>query len=406
MISKTMMKLVVMTTFAVAAAMANPNITAVKVPDGTALEGINSTDKVWDQAKPAEIVLYPQTTIRLNDKKANERNADSKAKIAKVSALYNDNVVAFKISWADDTQSVQSGTMTDEYPDGFAVQFAMRFDDPKKLPYIGMGSDGRPVLIYLQKSVKAHYEPNGNREIGTQLNRHQVNAFGKELEVFDKNVSDIAVYDYQRVFISEGFRSLTELKERIDTFSMEMIYADAGWTGMMSRPLKDEGADFSDAGAIPVAFAVWDGAKLGRDGLKHLSSWVAVDFEGKTGNEDLVKELTAETTGNAEAGKANVEAMCAKCHTLNAEKVAAPYIAPDLSNIGGYSTAAYLDESIKDPSAVIVPGYNRNAHKNFAWYNVDDKGIRTSAMPPMMTDEAVINDAVAYLKTLKAEVEQ
>jgi complex iron-sulfur molybdoenzyme family reductase subunit gamma len=174
----------------------------------------------------------------------------------------------------------------------------------------------------------------------------------------------------------------------------------------MGRHLKDENIDLSTAGAIPVAFAVWDGKKLGRDGVKLLSSWIAVDFDGKKGNEDLVKELTAKPSGNAEAGKANVEAMCSSCHTLSSDKPATPYMAPSLTNIGGYGTVAYLAESIIDPSAVVVPGYNRNAHKNFAWYNVDDKGVRTSTMPPMMTDKAMIDDAVAYLKTLKAEVEK
>ncbi|MBD3808033.1 MAG: c-type cytochrome, partial [Epsilonproteobacteria bacterium] len=108
------------------------------------------------------------------------------------------------------------------------------------------------------------------------------------------------------------------------------------------------------------------------------------------------------------AGKASVEAMCVACHTLSDSKKAAnAYMAPNLKGIGGYSTNAYLAESIKDPSAVVVPGYNRNAHKGSPWYNVDSKtGKRTSTMPPMMTDDKMINDAVAYLKTLKAGIEK
>lgn len=405
MFCKMILKPAAVASLVATAAMANPSITAAKVPDNIVLEGIKSTDTVWDKAKSVEIALFPQTTIRLNDKKANKLNADNKGKIANISALYNSNGIMFKIRWDDSTQNVQNGTMSDAYPDGFAVQFASTFDDPKKLPYIGMGSEGRPVLVYLKKTVKVHYEPNGNKNVGLQVNRHQVNAFDEDLEAFDQNVSDIAVYGYQKAFISEGFRLMTECKDGTADFSMEMTYSDAGWTGMMSKPLKDENADFGNAGAIPVAFAVWDGAKLGRDGLKHLSSWVAVDLEDKKGNEELVKELTAKMEGDAEAGKASVEAMCTSCHTLNEKKADAPYMAPDLSNIGGYSTAAYLAESIKDPSAVIVPGYNRSAHKNYAWYNVDENGTRVSTMPLLMMDEAVINDAVAYLKTLRVEIE-
>ncbi|MEA3418732.1 MAG: ethylbenzene dehydrogenase-related protein [Campylobacterota bacterium] len=403
---RTIAKSIIATSLVASALCAEGSITAVKVGNDVKPAMLATTDKLWDTAKATDVALYPQTTIRLNDKKANAANAKDKGKIAKVSALYNDKCVAFKIVWADGTESIQAGLESDEYPDGFAVQIATKFDDPKKLPYIGMGSDGRPVLVHLNKAVAEHFEPNGNKDVSLQVNRHQTNAFAEDLSAFDKKVVDVAETSYKRSFISEGFRSMTEIKDGSSKFNMAMDYNkdSKSWSGTMGRHLKDENIDLSAAGAIPVAFAVWDGEKMGRDGLKHLSTWIAVDFEGKEGNEALVAELTAAPKGNAEAGKPNVEAMCASCHTLNAEKVATPFMAPDLSNIGGYSTAAYLAESITDPSAVVVPGYNRNAHKNFAWYNVDDKGIRASTMPPMMTDEAMINDAVAYLMTLKAEV--
>ena len=82
-------------------------------------------------------------------------------------------------------------------------------------------------------------------------------------------------------------------------------------------------------------------------------------------------------------------------------------MAPDLSNIGGQATAAYIKESILDPNAVVVPGYNRNAHPNFSWYTVDKNGHRTSTMPPFsFLDQKTIEDIVAYLQTQKAEVEK
>lgn len=399
-----MIKSAVVLSLVATAAIANPSIAAMKAPKGVKVADVGVNSKAWDKAKSVEIAVYPQTTIKLNDKKANAVNADDTGKIVKVSAIYDSNAIAFKVRWADGTENIQSGTRSDEYPDGFAIQMATNFSEPGKLPYIGMGSEGRPVLVHLQKAVKVFYEPNGNKDVSLQINPHQELAFDKNLTAFNRKVSKTGEYDYQKVYISEGFRSMTEIKDKSDTFSMGMKYASAGWTGVMSRPLKGEYADFAQSGAIPVAFAVWDGEKMGRDGLKNLSGWIAVKFEGKQGGEALVKALTTEPTGNVEAGKANVEAMCASCHTLNAQKVATPYMAPDLSNIGGYATVAYLAESIKEPSAVVVPGYNRNAHKNFEWYTVDNKGVRTSTMPPMMTEDTMINDAVAYLMTLKAKV--
>jgi complex iron-sulfur molybdoenzyme family reductase subunit gamma len=402
-------KSIVATAIVASALSAEGSIVAAKIGNDVKPAMLKTTDKIWSKAKESEVVLYPQTTIKMNDKKGNAANADNKAKVAKVAALYNDKCIAFRITWADGTQSIQDGTASDKYPDGFAVQIATNFDDPTKLPYIGMGSEGRPVLVHLNKAVTKHFEPNGNKDVALQVNRDNTNAFEAELKKFDEAVLAAAKTKYMRSYISEGFRSMTEIKDDSSRFNMSMDYNTKGktWSGTLGRPLADGTIDLSKAGAIPVAFAVWDGEKMGRDGLKSLSGWIAVDLAGKKGNEALVKELTNKPTGNAESGKANVEAMCSSCHTLSKDKVAAmPYMAPSLSNIGGYSTAAYLAESIADPSAVVVPGYNRNAHKNFAWYNVDDKGVRTSTMPPMMTDKAMIDDAVAYLKTLKAEVEK
>jgi complex iron-sulfur molybdoenzyme family reductase subunit gamma len=386
-------------------AMANPSITAVKVDDSIDLSSVKNSDKVWSKAKAVSVVLYPQTTIRMNDKNANEINAKNAAKEAKVLAVYNKKDVAFKIEWKDKTENTNSvASSSTDYADGFAVQMPTNFSDPKKLPYIGMGSEGRPVLVHLQKAVSSHYEPNGDKNVALQVNRHQTNAFGKDLAAFDKNVTDAAIVDYQRAYISEGFRSMTQIRDKEIAFNMDMSYNIDTWSATMSKSLKDGYLDLSKAGAFPVAIAVWDGAKLGRDGIKNLSTWVAVDFDGKKGNEALVEELSAKPKGDATAGKALVDAMCASCHSY-ADKVAAmPTMAPDLSNIGGYSTEAYLAESIKDPSAVVVPGYNRNAHKNTQWYTVDAKGNRVSTMPPMMSDDKQIADAVAYLMTLKAEV--
>jgi len=386
-------------------AIANPSITAVKVDDSIDLSKVSNDDKVWSKAKRANIALYPQTTIKMNDKNANKINAKNFAKDAKILAVYNSNNVAFKIDWKDASENkADITTSSDVYADGFAVQMPTNFSDPKKLPYIGMGSKDRPVLVHLQKATATHYEPNGNKDVSLQVNRHQTNTFEKELAAFDKNVSDAAIKDYQRAYISEGFRSMTQIRDKDIAFNMNMSYNKGSWSATMSKALKDGYLDLTKSGAVPVAFAVWDGAKLGRDGIKNLSTWVAVDFEGKKGNEALVTELTAKVEGDAKAGKALTDTMCASCHSY-ADKVAAmPTMAPNLSNIGGYSTAAYLVESIKDPSAVVVAGYNRNAHKNTAWYTLGAKGERVSTMPPMMSDDKQIADTVAYLMTLKAEV--
>lgn len=382
---------------AASAALAADSITAVKVNDV-------ADASAWAKAKFSSVVLYPQSAIHMNDKKANAANENNKAKKADVAALYDGKNIALMIKWADGTKSVQGAYSSDTYSDGFAVQFAAVTKKAQPLPYIGMGSDGRPVVVHLQKATSSVYEPNGNKDVSTQLNRQQTGVFGQELKDYDAKVASLANADYERVFVGEGFRSLTEIKDgSAATTGANMSYSGNGWTGTLVRPLND--AYVKSVGTVPVAIAVWDGAKMGRNGLKNLSSWISVNLEGQKADAKIVAETTEEAKGNAAKGKEAVAANgCAGCHQIEATD-APSFMGPSLANVGGYSTAAYLRESIVKPSAVIVPGYNRNAHSNTPWYTIE-KGKRVSAMTDFsFLDKKTVEDIVTYLKTLKAEVE-
>lgn len=357
--------------------------------------------KAWGYVKGTKIHLYPQTALTMNDKRANALNENAKAKEAMVKAIHDDKNIAFLLEWPDGTRSIQRGYKSDVYADGFAVQFPVNYSDPQRLPYIGMGSDGRPVVIHLQKAVERVYEPNGNGDVGMQQNVLSKNAFGDSAVEFAEKAGALAVKDYQRSFVSEGFRSMTEIKDGSEKFDANMKYDKSVWKGTLVRPLKDSYLDLK--GAFPVAFAAWDGARLNRDGQKLLSGWIAVKLVDQNGGERLVASLSAPVKGDAKHGKELIEQNgCTGCHHISGLSPKS-YMAPGLDNIGGYSTAAYLRESLVDPNAVVVPGYNRNAHPNTPWYNVVD-GKRQSTMPPYPLDEKSLDDMVAYLKSLKSEV--
>lgn len=393
---------------AATAVLANNTVIAVKVKGD--LSKIKCGSKlVKNYAKFSEITLYPQKTIELNDKKANELNSKNVAKKVKVAALYDGKNVAVIVKWHDKTKNIQTGYKSNIYPDGFAVQFATKPKNVEKLPYIGMGSKGRPVVIYLQKAVAKVYEPNGNGDVAHQVNLHNTNKFGKSLKKFERKVERLAVKDYQRAFVGEGFRSMTEIKDKSAKYNADMHYRKNKhmWGGIVVRPLKDSYANLK-TGAFPIAVAVWDGERLNRDGIKHLSSWIAVKLPDQSGGKDLIKAVNEKVKGDVNNGKKVAMTNCASCHRWTGVEQAPKYMAPDLSNIGGQATAGYIRESIVDPNAVIVPGYNRNSHPNFAWYNIDAHGDRNSIMPPFnWLDKKSLNDLVAYLQTLKAtEVEK
>ena len=200
---------------------------------------------------------------------------------------------------------------------------------------------------------------------------------------------------------------MTEIKDNSANYRTDMHYVKNRkmWGGMVLRPIKDAYAKPAK-NEYAVAIAVWDGKELQRDGLKRLSGWIAVKLPGAK-NKALEKVVSERVGGDVKKGKELAMTNCASCHRWKGAESAPKYMAPDLSNIGGQATAAYIRESIMDPSAVVVPGYNRNAHPNFAWYTVDEKGHRTSTMPPFnYLQPKEISDLVAYLQTLKAEVEK
>jgi complex iron-sulfur molybdoenzyme family reductase subunit gamma len=382
-------------------ANATADITAKKVD--TDLSRVSYSDAVWNGATFSDVTLYPQTTIKLNDKVTNEKNAENGAKVASIAAVYNGKQIAFMVKWPDGSMNIQNGYKTDSYADGFAVQFAAGDVNPAALPYIGMGSVGRPVVVHLQKAVKGFYEPNGKGNVEYQVNPNQTALFGEELAAFNKKVKNIGSNDYERTYISEGFRSMTEIKDGSSSSYARLGYKDAGWMGTLSRTMKDSYVDLNQ-GAIPVAFAVWDGSKDGRDGLKNLSSWVSVALEGNGDGSAMIDHISTDANGDAAAGKEAVAANgCTGCHQVEATD-APSFMGPALSNIGGYATASYLTESILNPSAVVVPGYNRNAHSNYMWYT-EENGKRTSTMTDYSwLDADTVNNIVTYLQTLKAEV--
>lgn len=387
-------------------------ILAAQVKDD--ISDITIDDSIWGKLTAGIVTLYPQTTVKVNDRTANALNSKRYAKNIKVRALTDGKTFAMKICWPDATKSVQTGTKTDEYPDGFAVQIPTDFHNLDRLPYIGMGSPKRPVVVYLRKAVNQHFEPNGFGDVGNQRNERNVNVWdsklGNDLEKFRIDTKANAYSKYERVFISEGFRSMTQIRDNQAKFRTAMKYNESkgGWEAIFVRPLNDAYTKlYSDT--FPVALAAWDGEKLNRDGLKKISPWTAVKVVGSKGSDKIEKLLGHVNADLPKADVKNGEKLtkmnCASCHWFGEVKDAPRFMAPNLQNIGGYSTTEYLRESLLKPGAVVVSGYNRNAHPNYKWYYGDGQGGRMSAMPAFdYLKPKEIDDIVAYLKTLKAEV--
>lgn len=353
------------------------------------------------KVKLESVTLYPQTTIGNNDKEATEKMKGLKALPAQAGAVFNDKEVLVVIKYKDATNSKQSQKSSKLFGDGVAVQFPSACNEADKLPYIGMGSEGRQVTVLLQKNTEGVYPVSEKADVTTQQVRQNLNLFGEDLKKKEAAQKALAG-KYAKVFVSEGFRSMTEAKDA-NGYEMSMTYKSGEWTAVFKKPLNDEYSKACDV--LPMAIAVWDGAKDGRNGNKWLSGWTPIKMKDTAKAKADIATITAKSKGNVANGKKLATDNCAACHTMGDIKAPMAYMAPDLSNIGGYATAGYLKESIVTPSAVVVPGYNKNAHPSGVWYSADDKGARTSTMPGFdFLKPSEIDDLIAFLQTLKAGV--
>lgn len=327
-----------------------------------------------------KITLYPQYTVHLNDKNANEKLQNTKPIDAEVGVVYNQKDIGIIIKWKDDTKSIQPDRTTNKFGDGVSVEFPTVYGKGKTLAYIGMGDSNHPVMVYLKKAIEGR--------------------------------------DYKKTFISEGFGTMTEVQEKYN-FTMKYDDSKKEWIAILVKPLKTQ--DLTLSGLVPVAFAVWDGDSLNRDGNKMISNWKFVKLGKAQLDQSYLKYISYGygEIGNPQRGKElMIQNGCNGCHRFDDQTSAPEGLAPNLSKIGGYSNPAYLKESIINPNDVVIKNLNINRHYNksaekdkngaypnndmYTWYLKGEKGKLQSKMPPYShLSQQDINDIVAYLKTLK-----
>lgn len=299
----------------------------------------------WQKTTARTVPVYPQNTLRLADTPAD------KAGVA-VQALYSKDEIALRLEWDDPAAQTSRGI--GRFADAAAVQWPVQYGPGVRLPYVGMGDPEQPVALWF-------WQGDGATE----------------------------------TLAAAGFGTLTA--QAADGVQAQGAWKDGRWRVVFKRPLAGAGEhrlnlDPARQGLAPVAFALWDGAAAQRDGVKRLSGWLALRFDQGAADRPYARQLQASVSGDPAAGKRLMtEKGCAACHAYPGNP-AQPVVGPDLSHAGGIHHAAYLLESIAEPSRVIVPGKG---------YSMAQDGKKISLMPPFQGTEQERHDIAVFLQTLR-----
>lgn len=314
-------------------------------------------DAVLARAPATRLLLAPQRTVRLPDRDANEAlDVLGAPRALDVRALADGKDLALVLSWRDETDDRGRALETDRFGDAVAVQIPFAFGAGMRLPYVGMGDEAAPVALYLQRAV----------EHGTMA----------------------------RSLVAAGFGSSTRSSTGGVRASMHYDGALRTWRAVLVMPLVTTERDLR-AGLVPVAFALWDGARRERGGNKALSSWKVLRMPGSPVDARYLAELAwgHDGVGDVLRGKQLVDTVCAACHRVGDKRNAPVGLAPPLDDLGLVATPAYLRDSILAPSSIVVPGKG--------WSVRAPDGTRTSVMPAFAAlPNGDLDAIVAYLRTL------
>jgi len=255
---------------------------------------IDPEDKTWEKAKPVDILMEAQRSIRPG-------RTEPIAQKIKVSSLNNGSEIAFRLEWSDPTMDGMVN-MSDKFSDACAIQFPMK--SGVTAPSFMMGEEGKPVHIIhwkaaWEKDVVEGYQdveqayPNYNVDgyplVKTVENKahYPLKELPKEARVFMAGIAaGNPLSDFERKvpveeLNAEGFRTLTT-QVKNDAMA-KGVWKDSRWMVVIKRKLNsgDPNDSVLKKGQNLFSIAIWDGGSGDTGGRKSYSAagWLNLKIE-------------------------------------------------------------------------------------------------------------------------------
>lgn len=211
---------------------------------------ISPDDPRWADTAPSTFFLLPQLI-------AKERLFTPSNDTITARAIYNDQRIAFLLSWDDRTKSIPGDPEAEKIADpglvsdAVAIQFPVEIPEGSEKPYFAMGDSTHPVSLYLWKS-------------GTLDTPQSVS-----------------------VMSARGFDDIEEKSTAEAGVGALGRYSDGTWRVLFTRPLSTslpgEDIRIEEGEFIPIAFAAWDGSNSEKGSRHTITTWYWLLLKPETG---------------------------------------------------------------------------------------------------------------------------
>ena len=234
---------------------------------------------VWGKVDSITVPLSSQ--IIANPRAFALPKGKSSVRQVAVKSLNNGKEIAFLLEWDDMTEnSVLNDTAI--YRDAIALEFPVEV--PKREaenPYFGMGHEGLAVNIWQWKA-----DMEGGRDRAVPLGASYPGTGLKySVDWYQGQIYNLPPKEKQRKgpvedLNAERFGTLT-LQDSQDVMG-KGVWSGGKWKVIFYRPMNTKDKDdakFKKGAILPIAFAVWDGSNLEKDGQKSITTWHELKVE-------------------------------------------------------------------------------------------------------------------------------
>ncbi|MGE0653166.1 MAG: ethylbenzene dehydrogenase-related protein [Alphaproteobacteria bacterium] len=263
-----------------------------------AVESVPKTpdDAAWQTADALPVPLAPQAVVK-------PRLYETGVTSVTVRALYDAERLAFLLTWADPRADAEFAGVAD-FRDAVALEFPA--DPTAGVPYFAMGEPGKPVTIY-QWKADWQFSPGfdaSHRDTAMQVDWYPFTgrAPGEIAEIADYGGavgdrvfhtswsagsplgnSELQARTPVEKLQAEGFGTLTSVDVEAQDATGLGQSVDGTWQVLITIPRDQGGIALEPGMTLPMAFAVWDGARDERGGEKAVSTWYFMSLERPVG---------------------------------------------------------------------------------------------------------------------------